>query len=549
LKKLIRRLKILHMVNYIKKILVVAIIFSSFASAQKKEIVAYYGGYRSGNSGYLIKDIEIKGLADKLTVINYAFAVPVLDSLGNIFPRVNSFTAYQEIYSSEMSINGIADDSTQPLRGNFNQLRILKERYPHIKILLAIGGWGGSKYFSDLALTHESREKFVNACIDIFIDGNLPIDNNADLPAGQAGGKGSLKGLFDGFDLDWEFPISGGPEGTHYNPNDRENHTALFALFREKLDSISQELLLTAAVSARTWEFWKYNFKKDQEYLDWFNVMTYDYHGSWETVTGHHTNLLSSPEDPDFRKESFDNTIKYLLDSAGVSNDKIVPGAAFYGKGWMDADSSNSGLYLFGNADTTRTRIRFKNYLDFTDVIKEGYRNYWDDKAMAAWLYNYNKKMFWTYDDIRSIALKAHYVDAYDLKGLMFWEITGDDTMGTLVNTIYNRNMPDFVSSVNKANTVVNTAPAVEIIEPDNSDKIVEGTNVIIRTKIHDKYGRVVKVEFFVDDNSIGYNRIAPFSWVWFNASAGIHKIKAISTDDNGTETVSPLVEMEVISN
>ena len=268
-----------------RKIFFALILFPTILSAQQKEIVAYYGGFHSPGYGMLIKDIAQRNLADKLTVINYAFARPGEDSLMEIVPEINTYFAYQEVYTSEMSVDGIADDSSQALRGNFNQLRKLKIKYPNLKIILSIGGWGGSKYFSDAALTAESREKFVNTCIDYYIKGNLPV-------VGNAGGPGSGKGVFDGFDLDWEFPISDGPEGTHYNVNDRENQTALFALFRKKLNEINPNLLLTAAVSARVWEFWKYNFEKDQRYLDWFNVMTYDFHGIFDTITGHHTNLL-----------------------------------------------------------------------------------------------------------------------------------------------------------------------------------------------------------------------------------------------------------------
>ncbi len=512
---------------------ILLIILPAITVAQKKEIIGYYSGYRSN-----LKEIEKKGSADKLTIIDYAFAVPLPDSSGNIIPKLHSYSAYQKIFSSEMSIDGIADSSNQPLRGLLNQFRKLKIRHPNIKVMLSIGGWGGSTYFSDMALTPESREIFVNACIDMFIKGNLPVENNA-------GGKGVAKGVFDGLDIDWEFPISGGPEGTHYNPADRENMTALFALFRKKLDEIDSKLLLTSAVSGRVWELWKYNFKEDQKYLDWFNVMTYDFHGIWDTLTGHHTNLLSSEKDPDPNKESLDHVVKYLLDSIGVSSSKIIPGAAFYGKGWGNVDSINSGLYQPGLMEENKHYIRMKNYNDFTYLIKEGYQPYWDNLSMAGWLYNPGDKIFWTYDDIRSIALKSRYVDAYNLRGLMFWAIAGDDTMGTLVNTIYTRNMTDFMAFISKSG---NKLPFIKIIEPDNSHNISEGSNVIINTNVQDKDGRVVKVEFFVDDKSIGYNTIAPFDWVWFNAEAGDHEIKVVATDDNGGDTTSELVEINVIS-
>ena len=517
-------------------ILFIILTLSVVTSAQKKEIVAYYTG---GNPGYL-KVLEKNGSADKITILDYAFAVPLTDSLGNIVPWFsNAYSIYREIYSKDMSIDGIADSLNQSLRGQFNQLRKLKARHPNLQIMLSIGGWGGSTYFSDAALTPESREKFVNTCIDFFIEGNLPVENNA-------GGIGSAKGVFDGFDLDWEFPISGGPEGTHYTPNDRENMTALFALFRKKLYEINPKLLLTAAVSARSWEFWKYNFNKDQQYLDWFNVMTYDNHGIWDSLTGHHTNLLSSANDPDWRKESLDRTIKYLLDSCSISCDKIIPGAAFYGKGWENVGVINCGLYQPGNAENLKHHIRFENYNDYSDITKDGYKVCWDDLAMAAWLYNPKEKFFWTYDDIRSIALKARYVDAYNLRGLMFWSINGDDSLGTLVNTIYKKNMTDFVDFISKADNIL---PSIRIIEPKDKDSIEKGSNIRIKTNVDDQDGKVVKVEFFIDGNSIGYNTFYPFDWVWFNASVGKHIIKAVASDNNGGETISESVDINVITN
>jgi hypothetical protein len=127
----------------------------------------------------------------------------------------------------------------------------------------------------------------------------------------------------------------------------------------------------------------------------------------------------------------------------------------------------------------------------------------------------------------------------------MFWEITSDDTIGSLVNTIYGKNMPDFEIFINNEN---NSIPIIDIVAPDNSDKIIEGSNVIIKTNTSNLDGCIVKVEFFVDGNSIGYNRIVPFSWVWFNASPGDHKIKAVATDRGG-KIGSSSIEIKVFSN
>ena len=524
--------------NHLQKIILITTFISSFTFAQQKEIVAYFSGHHSAGSKYTVKDIVNKDLADKITVINYAFARPMPDSSGNIVPSFYSEYAYRELYNSEQSVDGVADDSAQALKGNFNQLRKLKNKFPNIKVLISIGGWGGSKYFSDAALTSESREKFVNSCINTFIKGNLPA-------IGNSGGEGSAEGLFDGIDLDWEFPISDGPEDTHYNVNDRENQTALFALFRKKLNEINSNLLLTTAVSARVWEFWKYNFNEDQNYLDWFNVMTYDFHGIMDTVTGHHTNLLSSPNDPDPFKESLDHSVKYLLDSVHVNSSKIIPGAAFYGKNWVHVDAKNNGLFQHAENSEDREYLHLNNFMDTLEIYNNGYNLFWDDISLAPWLYHKDKKIFWTYDDVRSVSLKAHYVDAYNLRGLMFWEISGDDSLGTLTKTIYYKNMPD-IEKIN--NYKIDNNPHFDIYTDAAHDKFEAGSNIIFKTKSSEKDAKIIEVEFFVDDNSIGYNRIAPFDWAWFNAVPGKHEIKAVAYDDNGGMMSSKPLRIEVNS-
>jgi chitinase len=524
-----------------KSIIILNIFFILFIKnilAQNIEIVAYYFGDQSQNKIPGVKFIKDQNIADKITVINYSFAVPIQDSFGNIIPQIsNSESAYQQIFSSEMSVDGVADNPNQKLRGHFNQLLKLKTMYPHLKIMIAIGGWGGSKYFSNLALTHNSREKFVDASIDMFIRGNLPELNNA-------GGKEAALGLFDGIDLDWEFPISGGAEGTNYHPTDRENHTELFKLFREKLDEIDSNLLLTAAVSGRSYEFWKYNFNEDQKYLNWFNLMSYDLHGSWENVTGHHTNLLSSDLDVDRGKESFERGVRYLIDSVGVSPNKIVPGAAYYGKGWSDVDSANNGLYQYGIPLKGWGFISFKNFLDFSEVTEKGFKYSWDDNALAPSLYSSKEKIFWTYDDIRSVALKSRYVDAFNLRGLMFWQILSDDTLATLTKTIYNKNMPDVKFEENKNEVIY---PTINIISPKQNDKYFENENIIIYTNYNDEDGKVIKVEFFVNEESIGYNTVEPFNWAWFNASIGDHQINCVAYDNNGNKTISAPIKISIM--
>lgn len=503
-----------------------------FASiAQTREVVAYYPEWGVEHN-YYAKDLERIGSADKVTVLIYAFCEPKPDADGNIIPDFkNAYEAYQQVYTSKMSIDGVADDSTQPLRGQFNQLKKLKARHPALRILLSIGGWGGSKYISDALLTPELREKFVDEVINRYILGNLPEVNNA-------GGKGVAAGIFDGIDIDWEFPLKGGAEGIHNNKNDKENLTALLALFRKKFDAINPALILTAAIPADKPNVENYDIKTDQQYLNWINLMTYDFHGSWNKVTAHHTNLLSSPQDStdNGMEHSLDRSVKYFIDSLGVSSYKIIPGAAFYGKYWVDVDSANHGLYQPAKDSSGIFKEGFGNYYNLQNLGSMGYKYYWDTLALAPWYYNSKTKVFWTLDDPKSISLKVHYERAYNLGGIMCWEISGDDSAGTLINTMNTGKMPDI--KVNNPHLGA-SKPLIEITSPINETSFTIGSNVIINTNAIDKNGTIIKVEYFGDDKYLGYDTKAPFDWAWFNVKEGKHKIVVVATDNNGNQAIS----------
>ena len=118
--------------------------FEIMLTAQQKEVVGYFAGGGMNDYRYTVKNIVTSGSAGILTVINYAFSQPRPDSTRRIVPVINQpELAYQKVCDAEHSVDGIADDSTQALRGNFNQLKKLKTLYPNMKILMSIGGWGG----------------------------------------------------------------------------------------------------------------------------------------------------------------------------------------------------------------------------------------------------------------------------------------------------------------------------------------------------------------------------------------------------------------------
>jgi chitinase len=397
----------------------------------KYHTAAYFPEWEEAQP-YYVKQIDSRGSAEKITIINYAFGLPGPDEdSGIIIPRLdNAEAAYTKLYSAEMSVDGEADRADQPLRGHFNQLRKLKTKHPHIQVLPSLGGWTGSGWFSDAARTVESRRRFVAACIDLYIHGNLPYQDGA-------GGPGAAAGVFDGIDIDWEYPQSGGLPENHVHPDDPAHFVALLAEFRRQFAEIGRpELLLTAAVPGPA-QAAQFNMAEAHHYLDLVALMTYDLYHGWSPSSGHHTNLLDSDFDPApiGQRLSADATVRVYRDTYGVPPEKLLLGAAFYGRAWRVAQAGpQHGLYQPGEPVSLDDGGMF--YHSLADHAARDFERYWDDTAQAPWLWRAADRTFCSYDDLRSIEAKANYVRQQDLGGIMFWEITGDDEKGSMVAAI-----------------------------------------------------------------------------------------------------------------
>src|SRR5918995_548 len=195
------------------------------AANRGPEVVGYFIEWGIYGRQYLVKDVQTSGSAERLSVINYAFGNVAPDASGDVVCKLtDEWADYQVPWTAEQSVTGEAITWPRPLLGNFQQLRALKEQYPDVKVLISLGGWTLSKYFSDAALTKASRERLVSSCIDLFIKGNLPEPG-----WGGMGGPGGAAGGFDGIDLDWEWPGSEGNAGNIIRPKDKQNFTAVVA--------------------------------------------------------------------------------------------------------------------------------------------------------------------------------------------------------------------------------------------------------------------------------------------------------------------------------
>jgi chitinase len=373
-----------------------------------RRIIGYYAGWTAKTKNFSPADIP----ADKLTHVNYAFGL--IDENGLAM-----------LQNTEADIGHAAvGASSDPgnLGGNFHQLRLLKERHPHLKSMISMGGWTGSGRFSDAVATEEKRQAFVASCIELFLT--------------------RWPGVFDGIDIDWEYPVCCGLPENSYRPEDRRNCTLLFEELRRQLDALGaatgQRYLLTAAIPAgREIPVTSFELREAGQILDWINVMTYDMTGSQRSgVTNFNAPFAESsgdPSDGDWKRfSSVIGTIGSFL-AEGVPRDKLVVGVPFYGRGFTGVPADNNGLYQ-PFTDTIGA-----DYHTITSDYLPAYQRFRHPEAEVPWLYDPASGTMLTYDDPESIGRKTDYVLAEGLGGIMFWELSGDDKESSLLTAISSR--------------------------------------------------------------------------------------------------------------
>ena len=358
--------------------------------------------------GTYARDVQVADIdGSKLTHINYAFANVSPDGmcvLGDPYADV------QKTFTAENSVDGVADTWDQSMAGNFNQLRKLKIKYPNVKTLISLGGWTWSDKFSAMAMTAAGREKFVDSCL-IFME---------------------TYG-FDGIDVDWEYPAKKG-DSNNYRSEDRDNFTELLKEFRKKLDATGVHHPLTLATSATLVDV-SYDVAAIHPYLDFINVMTYDFAGSWQKSTGHNA-PLNTPRGA-INKSGF---IASLEDwnRQGCPKDKLVGGLGYYGRSWGNVVSDVVGAAANGPGYGSWEN----GVVDYKDIKNNGWETgsdgwvkHWDDQAMVPYIYNSGTKQFISYDDEESICAKISWLKANGYKGGMAWDLSGDD--GSLQGLTY----------------------------------------------------------------------------------------------------------------
>lgn len=399
------------------------------------ERVGYFIQWGIYDRNFFVRDVDANGTAARLTTINYAF--------GNVSREGRCFETsqpgegdpwadYQRPFAASESVDGVADAPGQALNGNFNQLRKLRAQHPNLRVQMSLGGFTWSRFFSNAALTPQSRRDFVASCIDLFLKGNLP-----QLDGAVQGGAGSGAGVFDGFDIDWEWPTSPLVADGVGRPEDRQNATLLLAEFRRQLDDLGRRnhrhYTLSAFLPADPARV-AANFEVPQifRYLDFATVQGYDLHGTWENTTNHQSAIVPPAADPSPEHFSVDLAIQAYL-SRHVPSRKLVLGVPFYGRGWTGVPDVNHGLFQpSGGPAPARFEAGVEDYK--TLVSKPGFTVFRDRRAGFAWLFD--GTTFWTFDDPQVMAQKAAYVRSHHLGGVMAWSLDSDDSTGSLMHAV-----------------------------------------------------------------------------------------------------------------
>lgn len=279
----------------------------------------------------------------------------------------------------------------------------LKKKNPRLKVALAFGGYGGCKTCSPVFAVAANRKAFAQSVLTILQQYKL-----------------------DGIDIDWEYPaIDEGPKGHPWSVTDKQTFTELIKALRQTLGK-RYELSFAAGVFPK-YLYHSIEWQQVMPLVDRVHLMSYDMVNRNSAFTGHHAALYSTPS----QTISIDNTIRFL-DSLRIARHKIVIGAAFYARTYKVADTINNGLYRPAVFDGFAVYKSYKQRFSTAN----GFTSYWDDAAKASYYFSPTQKLYATYDDERSVALKAQYAIDKKLNGVLVWELRQDDAAQRLYRAI-----------------------------------------------------------------------------------------------------------------
>lgn len=394
-------------------------------------------------AGYNIANLQQNHVADDLTHLFYAFAnltASSTDPSSDACAYADTWADYSSPYLPSVS----GTPYTGPLYGNFAAIQQLKQLHPNLTVVMSIGGASAANTaaFSLAASTAAGRKALAASCINMFVKGNIAPGITA-------------PGLFDGFNIDWEFPTAA----------DKDNFTALLAEFRSQLNALSRTTHKQYSLSfdgpAGSQNYVNINLRAAAAQVDFITVDGYNYAGSWDTQTNHASPLFDDHQDPDYGQDlDINDTVDAYL-KAGVPPWKYTMGVPLYGAGWSGVPNLNNGLYqdstgpspvllTSGTGDCTDLSgdtpgcdvlltPGLATYTTLDNLTSNGYAAHFDPKRVAVSMYNPTTQTFYTYDNPTTAFLKMVYINHRvpgGLGGAYVWAVKDDDANGTMVKTM-----------------------------------------------------------------------------------------------------------------
>ncbi|ANB15754.1 Cts2p [Sugiyamaella lignohabitans] len=339
---------------------------------RKFKTVLYFCNWAIYGRKHFPSDIPV----DRLTHILYAFS------------NVNATTG-EVILSDKWADTDCSATRFRETNGGgcFGEFYRIKMKNRNLRILLSIGGW---TYSNDLGLgvnTHEKRQNFVKTAVTLLRDLAL-----------------------DGLDIDWEYPT---------NDEQAQNYVELLRLLRLELDSEAirsglprGQFDLSIAAPAGPEQTKILRISEMDQYLSFWNLMTYDFSGSWSQTAYFHSNLYSSEISGNRAVETYINQ--------GVAPNKIILGMPVYGRGF--ANTNGVGAPFSGVPQGTWEN----GVLDYKVLPLPNTTEHVDKDAISAYCYDPKSKTLIVYDNPETSRLKAQYVISKGLGGGMWWESSAD---------------------------------------------------------------------------------------------------------------------------
>jgi chitinase len=391
-------------------------------SRQHPLLVGYFPqwGLYDEDQQFTVRKLVENGSAAMLDQLNYAqgFVKNGRCSVADANADLN----YR--FTARTSVDGTADSPASAFRGNFHQLVELKHLYPGLKILISLEG-RGADFAADAK--PEARAAFVASCVNVFLKGNF-------------GPGASAPGLFDGIDIDWEYPGASG--GANFLP--------LVAEFRRQMNAFRPGLQLSVALGTSPDKYGNADIAAIGKLVDLAGLMTYDYNGPWARTTGFIAPLASTEPN----EGSVEASVA-AWEKAGLPAGKMLLGLPFYAYGWLNVRAGNHGLGQDGRPYAgdhpywfIQTIIGSQGAQPATSppdgrpqpgsgatAARPHAAIYRDPVSQEPWLLD--GSTFWTYEDPVSIRSKAAFAQSEHLAGLMVWELSEDTATATLLNAAY----------------------------------------------------------------------------------------------------------------